>query len=53
VTRALAILREAVSKGFHDPIILHDPAFASLRASSDFAPIAAVVTPRLRRTVLQ
>ncbi len=53
VTRALAILREAVSKGFHDPIVLHDPALASLRASSDFAPIAAGVTPRLRRTVPQ
>jgi eukaryotic-like serine/threonine-protein kinase len=48
--RALAILREAVAKGFHDPIVLHDPAFASLRASSDFAPITAAVTPRVRQT---
>jgi len=49
VARALAILREAVAKGFHDPIVLHDPAFASLRASSDFAPIAVAVTPRVRQ----
>jgi serine/threonine-protein kinase len=49
-TRALAILREAVAKGYHDPIVLHDPAFAALRASADFAPIAAAVTPRVRQT---
>jgi len=47
-TRALAILREAIAKGFHDPIVLHDPAFASLRERQDFAPIAAAVTPRPR-----
>jgi tetratricopeptide (TPR) repeat protein len=46
--RALAILRGAVAKGFHDPIVLHDPAFASLRERPDFAPIAAAVTPRGR-----
>ena len=45
---ALAILREAVAQGFHDPLILHDPAFASLRESSDFAPIAAAVASRVR-----
>jgi len=49
VTRALAILREGVAQGFHDPIVLHDPAFASLRASADFAAIAAAVTPRARQ----
>ena len=27
--RALAILRQAVAKGFHDPIVLNDPTFAS------------------------
>ena len=48
VARALAILREAVAKGFHDPIVLHDPAFASLRERPDFAPIAAAVAPRAR-----
>jgi serine/threonine-protein kinase len=47
--RALDLLRGAVAKGFHDPIVLHDPAFAPLRASSDFAPIAAAVTPRARQ----
>ena len=46
--RAIAILREAVAKGFHDPIVLHDPAFASLRDRPDFAPIAAAVAPRAR-----
>ena len=45
-TRALAILRGAIAKGFHDPIVLHDPTFASLRERPDFAPIAAAVTPR-------
>ena len=49
MTRALAILREGVAKGFHDPIVLHDPAFASLRTRSDFAPIAAAVTPRVHQ----
>ena len=52
-TRALAILREAVAKGFHDPIVLHDPAFAPLRASSDFAPIAAAVTPGVHQAASQ
>jgi serine/threonine-protein kinase len=51
--RALAILGEAVASGFHDPIVLHDPAFASLRASSDFAPIAAAVTPRVPQAVFK
>jgi tetratricopeptide (TPR) repeat protein len=44
--RALAILREAVGKGFNDPMILHDPAFATLRKRADFQPIAAAVAPR-------
>jgi serine/threonine-protein kinase len=44
-SRTLAILREAVAGGFHDPIVLHDPAFASLRERPDFQPIAAAVTP--------
>jgi tetratricopeptide (TPR) repeat protein len=46
--RALAMLREAVAKGFHDPIVLNDPTFATLRKTPDFAPIAAAVTPRVR-----
>jgi len=46
--RALATLRDAVAKGFHDPMILHDPAFASLRERPDFVPIAAAVTPHVR-----
>ena len=46
--RALAILGNAAAQGFHDPIVLHDPAFASLRKRPDFAPIAAAVTPRVR-----
>jgi tetratricopeptide (TPR) repeat protein len=46
--RALTILREAVAKGFHDPIVLNDPTFATLRNTPDFAPIAAAVTPRVR-----
>jgi serine/threonine-protein kinase len=47
---ALAILRDAVAKGFHDPIVLHDPAFASVRESAGFAPIAAAVTPHASQT---
>jgi tetratricopeptide (TPR) repeat protein len=46
--RALAILREAVAKGFHDPIVLNDPTFAALRENPDFAPIAAATAPRFR-----
>ncbi len=53
VTRALVILREAVAKGFHDPIVLHDPALTPLRASSDFAPIAAALAPHLRQPAPQ
>jgi ATP/maltotriose-dependent transcriptional regulator MalT len=45
---AIAILREAVANGFQDPIVLHDPTFASLRERPDFAPIAAAVRPRAR-----
>jgi hypothetical protein len=44
----LTILREAVANGFHDPIVLNDPTFASLRGNPDFAPIAAAVAPRVR-----
>jgi tetratricopeptide (TPR) repeat protein len=47
--QALVILREAVAKNFHDPIILNDPTFAALRENPDFAPIAAAVAPRFRR----
>ncbi len=46
--RAITILRAAVAQGFHDPIVLHDPAFASLRDRPDFAPIAAAVASRAR-----
>ena len=46
--RAITILRAAVAQGFHDPIVLHDPTFASLRDRPDFAPIAAAVAPRAR-----
>jgi eukaryotic-like serine/threonine-protein kinase len=46
--QAITILRAAASKGFRDPLVLHDPAFASLRARPDFAPIAAAVAPRTR-----
>jgi len=49
-TRAVAILREAAARGFHDPLVLHDPAFASVRASSEFAPIAAAMTERVPQT---
>ncbi|MGH9662946.1 MAG: tetratricopeptide repeat protein, partial [Bryobacteraceae bacterium] len=45
--RAIAILSEAVAKGFHDPIVLNDPTFAVLRENPDFAPIAAAVAPRV------
>lgn len=38
----------AVAKGFHDPIVLHDPAFARLRENPDFASIAAAIAPRVR-----
>jgi non-specific serine/threonine protein kinase/serine/threonine-protein kinase len=47
--QALVILREAVAKNFHDPIILNDPTFAALRENPDFAPIAAAVAPRFRQ----
>jgi serine/threonine protein kinase/tetratricopeptide (TPR) repeat protein len=43
---AIALLRDAVAHGFHDPTVLRDPALASLRARPDFAPIAAAVAPR-------
>lgn len=46
VAGSIAILREAAAKGFHDPVVLSDPAFAVLRENPDFAPIAAAVTPR-------
>jgi serine/threonine-protein kinase len=45
--RAIAILSDAVAKGFHDPIILNDPTFAVLRENPDFGPIAAAVTPHV------
>ena len=51
--RALAILREAVGKGFHDPIVLNDPTFAALRYNPEFAPIAAAVAPRVRPAARQ
>jgi tetratricopeptide (TPR) repeat protein len=44
--QALRILREAVAKGFRDPIVLNDPTFAALRSHPDFAPVAAAVAPR-------
>jgi serine/threonine-protein kinase len=44
--RALGILQDAVARGFHDPIVLHDPAFAALRERPEFAPIGAAITPR-------
>ena len=43
--RAIGILRDAVTKGFHDPIVLRDPAFAALRERPEFAPIRAVAMP--------
>lgn len=48
--RALAILRAAVAKGLHDPLILHDPALATLRARPDFTPVAAAVARQLSST---
>jgi hypothetical protein len=45
---ALAILFEAVAKGFHDPIVPNDATFAALRENPDFAPIAAAVAPHFR-----
>jgi len=41
--RAIGILREAVAAGFHDPIVLHDPAFAALRERADFASVRAAI----------
>jgi tetratricopeptide (TPR) repeat protein/tRNA A-37 threonylcarbamoyl transferase component Bud32 len=46
--RALATLREAAAKGFDDPSVMHDPAFAALRELPDFAPVAAAIGPRPR-----
>jgi eukaryotic-like serine/threonine-protein kinase len=51
--RALATLREAVGKGFHDPIVLNDPTFAALRYNPEFAPIAAAVAPHVRPAARQ
>ncbi|MFL6448532.1 MAG: tetratricopeptide repeat protein [Bryobacteraceae bacterium] len=42
---AIAILRDAVAKGFHDPLVLNDRAFVKLRENPDFASIAAAVAP--------
>ena len=47
-SQAITILRDAVGQGFHDPIVLLHPAFASLRDRPEFAPIAAAVAPRAR-----
>jgi tetratricopeptide (TPR) repeat protein len=44
--RALATLRDAAAKGFDDPSVMHDPAFAALRELPDFASIAAAFGPR-------
>jgi serine/threonine-protein kinase len=44
--RALATLREAVAKGFVDPSVLHEPAFAAVRQLPDFAPVAAAMDAR-------
>ena len=43
--RALATLRGAAAKGFSDPSILHDPAFAALADQPDFASLAAAIGP--------
>lgn len=48
VRQAIAILSNAVAKGFHDPSVLSDPAFELVRESPDFVPIAVVVAPRVR-----
>lgn len=48
VRQAIAILSNAVAKGFHDPSVLSDPAFELMRESPDFAPIAVVVATRVR-----
>ena len=39
--QAVSLLRAAVAKGYRDPIILHDPAFAELRKRADYSPVAA------------
>lgn len=44
LVKALAILREAVAKGFHDPLILRDPALTVLRERQDFALIARALS---------
>jgi tetratricopeptide (TPR) repeat protein len=44
--RALATLRAAAAKGFDDPSVMHDPAFAAVRQLPDFAAIAAAIGPR-------
>jgi tetratricopeptide (TPR) repeat protein len=44
--RALATLHEAAAKGFDDPSVMHDPAFAALRELPDFAAVAAAMGPR-------
>jgi serine/threonine-protein kinase len=46
--RALALLHEAAAKGFNDPSVMHDPAFAALRELPEFAPVAAVIASRLQ-----
>jgi tetratricopeptide (TPR) repeat protein len=49
--RALAILREAAAKGFHDPSIMRDPAFAALREQPGFAAVAVNPGARLHPAV--
>jgi tetratricopeptide (TPR) repeat protein len=46
--RALAILREAAAKGFNDPSLMQDPAFAALRELPEFAGVGAGFRPRVR-----
>ncbi len=46
--RALATLQAAEAKGFRDPSIAHDPAFAALRERPEFAPVVADIEPRPR-----
>jgi tetratricopeptide (TPR) repeat protein len=41
--QALAILHDAIGRGFRDPIVLSDPAFVSLQGSPELAPIAEAV----------